>query len=55
MLSYNYKLAYIAFLADRALSSEVEAGSLKKTRQIKNLESRSDSLGTEKDLARCGA
>jgi hypothetical protein len=39
----------------RALSSEVDTGSLKKTRQTKNLEPRSDSIGTEKALVIKGA
>jgi hypothetical protein len=36
--------------ATRAFSSEVETGSVKKTRQIKNLEPRFDSIEAEKAL-----
>jgi hypothetical protein len=38
----------------KAFSSEVDTGSVKKTRQIKNLEPRFDSIETEKALEQPG-
>ena len=51
VIAVTYSEGEAAARAIRAFSSEVDPVRVKKTRQHKNLEPRSDSIGTEKALA----